>query len=275
MTTVDSNKYTVQAGDLWSLSWDGEELGRGVVARVAPTFVIMWPVTTRDEGWFAPAIQIGQHESESLAAWPTRETGVGLHLLDRYLGEGVKARAIPLIESALETDAELPLPVVDELPPDDVEDVSDSMIDKWAAICHQVWPADRDLRLRTDLMAAAGIVPSTLATDLDLSVPEAVAIWKREVALSEEQVAALSTRHAVSPDMVAGDVGAFELFPGLIHPRIKRDVLEIAERYGLDEGHARNRVRDEFALAARSDNGPDGRLQAAIQRLLSQAEHQG
>lgn len=272
---MDPKKYAVQAGDLWSLSWDGEELGRGVVARVAPTFVIMWPVTTRDEAWFAPAIQIGQHEGESLAAWPTRETGVGLHLLDRYLGEGVNARAIPVIESALETDDELPLPAVDDLPPDDVEDVSESMIDRWAAICHHVWPADRDLRLRTELMAAAGIAPSTLASDLNLSMPEAVAIWKREVALSEEQVVALSTRHAVSPDKIAGVDGAFELFPGLVHPRIKRDVLEIADRYGLDEYHARNRVRDEFALAARSDKGPDGRLEAAIQRLLTQAERQG
>ncbi|MDF2664333.1 MAG: hypothetical protein K0R81_183 [Microbacterium sp.] len=272
MTATDANVRAVQAGDLWSLSWDGKELGRGVVARVAPAFVIMWPVTTQTEDWYAPAVQIGQHEDEQLAAWPTRETGIGLHLLDRYLGKGVNPRAIPLLEEALETGAQLPLPVVDEPAPDNAADVSASMIDRWAALCHHEWPADRDLRLRTDLMSKAGIAPSSLATDLDLSVPEAVAIWKREVALTQAQVATLSTSHGISPDKIAGDVGVLDIYPGLIHPRIKGSVLEIAHRYGLDEGHARNRIRDEFALAARSDNGPEGRLQAAIQRLLSQAE---
>lgn len=272
VTAGDSNDSAVRAGDLWSLSWDGEELGRGVVARAAPTFVIMWPVTTRDEGWYPPAIQIGEHGDEQMAAWPTRETGIGLHLLDRNLGETVNPRAIPIIETALETGSEMPLPFVDDLASDEAKDLSESMIDRWAALCHHEWPADRNLWLRTDLMATLGIAPSSLALDLGLSVPDAVAVWKREVALTEEQIAALSTRHGLSAEQVAGGNAGFDLFPGLIHPRIKAPVLEIASRYGLDENHARDRVREEFALAARSDNGQQGRLDAAIQRLLSQAK---
>lgn len=272
VTAGNTNDSAIRAGDLWSLSWDGEELGRGVVARVAPTFVIMWPVSTRDEGWYAPAIQIGQHGDEQLAAWPTRETGIGLHLLDRNLGETVDPRAMPIIESALETGSEMPLPFVEDLPSNDAKDLSESMIDRWAALCHHEWPADRELWLRTDLMGTLGIAPSTLALDLGLSVPEAVAVWKREVALTGEQIATLSTRHGLSPDKIARENAGLDLFPGLVHPRIKAPVLEIASRYGLDENRARNRVREEFALAARSDKGPEGRLDAAIQRLLSQAE---
>ena len=85
---------------------------------------------------FPPAIEIPTTPlSQPLNVWPSRETGIGMHLLHRSFGQAISERTMVATASALEGAGEMPLsfasPNVDE---PGREASSDALVDQWESI---------------------------------------------------------------------------------------------------------------------------------------------
>ena len=258
-------------GDLWLLSWDGEALGLAIVSGVAPSFVLVWPVTLPGEPSFPAAIEIPATPlGQPLNVWPSRETGIGMHLLHRRFGQAISERMMAATASALEGDGEMPLsfasPNVDE---PEREAASDAMVDRWESICLHIWPEPRAgvEPFDSNALRALGLQVGDLRAALGLNVPDAVSLFSGEIAPTETQVQELveQTGMGVSELLITHlDEASREL----LSPEIKDDVLAIASLRDVSEEAARALLRSEYALAARSDGSPRARLEAAIHRLL-------
>lgn len=83
MTAMTVNTPTVpNVGELWTLTLDGVQQGRALIAAIKDGFALVWPVTTPREPVFAPALTLDRdHPCRRLQLWPTRETGIDLRLL--------------------------------------------------------------------------------------------------------------------------------------------------------------------------------------------------
>lgn len=258
-------------GDLWLLSWDGNALELAVVSGVASSFVLAWPVTLRSEPTFPPAVAVEQSPLGGIGIWPSRETGVGAHLLHRNLGPAVSRRTMALISNAFDEEGELPLPFAEpNVALEDRAQSSDEMVDCWEAINTHLWPQPilGQTPLDADALRSRGIQVARLREILDLSTPEAVALLRGERSPSRLEVELL----AKSLEVPAGEIllsRPDKISQELLAPRIKDDVLKIAGIYNVDESGARMLLREQFALAARSDQTADSRLDAAIHRLLN------
>lgn len=263
------------AGELWLLSWDGRALALCMIAGVAPTFVLAWPVTLPEEPAFRPALVIADTPlGLPLNLWPTRETGIGMHLLHRRLGSLLSHRTIALVEEALEDEGNTPVPFADEnVPEERAEEASDRMVEHWEQLCFHTWPRPRvgTSPLSANLLRDMGMTLSDLAEALKLTPPRAVGMMRGEELPTADQLELIAQRLNLEPEALLG--GALEGDDQLlISPEVKDRVLDIAMLHNTDEGHARQLLRSEFALAARSDNDPRTRLEAAVHRLLNLGE---
>jgi hypothetical protein len=260
-------------GELWLLSWDGVALGLGLVSRTAPDFILCWPVTFRDVPVFAPAVVVDESPLDvSLVAWPTRETGVGIHLLHRQFGQLLSKVTLSLVEKALadEPTAELPLPLADQnVDGDAAERASDEMLDHWEAICMNVWPAATPgvSPLSSSAIQESGMEVGDIAAVLTLSLPTAVSLVRGEYAPTVEQVEMLSQALDADPQsfLEHGDGESTKL---LQVPGMKDGLVRLAHIRSISESEARELVRADFALAARSDGDASSRLRSIIDRLL-------
>ncbi|MFV4914598.1 hypothetical protein PFZ49_13935 [Microbacterium lacticum] len=263
-----------QIGDLWLLSWDTQALGLVVVSGVAPTFILGWPVTLSGDPTFPPATRVEGSPIGEIAVWPSRETGVGNHLLHRRFGTALSARTMHLLADAFEDGTEPVLPfATSTIGLDEREVASDQMVDSWEAINLNVWPTPRPgiTPLDADVLRATGTLVSDLADILSTSVPAAVSLYNGELAPTPPEleiiVAALGvpTEHLLRSQPDGESVA-------MLAPDIKDDLVEISRRRAIGEGAARDLVRSQFALAARSDGDARSRLDAAIQRVLGEME---
>jgi hypothetical protein len=263
-----------QIGDLWLLSWDAQALGLLVVSGVAPTFVLGWPVTLPGDQTFPPAISIDESPLGQIAVWPSRETGVGKHLLHRRLGTALSERTMHLLADAFEEGTEPVLPfATTDIGLEERETASDRMVDAWEAINLNVWPVPRPgiTPLDADVLRANGTQVGTLAAILSVSVPEAVDLYNGEMAPSPSELELLVVALGVPTEQLLRSQPDTETI-AMLAPRIKDDLVEIIRRRAIGEESARDLVRSQFALAARSDDTSGSRLDAAIQRVLHESE---
>lgn len=260
-----------EVGDLWLLSWDGDALELAVVSAVAQSFVLVWPVTMSDDPAFRPAIVLAESPlGIPLHAWPTRETGVGLHLLHRRFGPALSARTMRVIEEALEEGETPPLPFAQaNIAVSEIEGASDALVERWEAICLHQWPRGElgASPFDAEVLRVAGLEVGELADLLDVSIPEAVGFVRGETTPMPRQVELVAAALDVDPPAVLQN-GLDADSRLLVSPIFKDDLLRIASLRQTDEGGARELVRSQFALAARSDGDPRSRLIAAIARLL-------
>lgn len=262
-------------GDLWLLSWDSSVLGLCIVVGVAPSFVLVWPAALETEPAFKPAMLVEQSPIGSLSAWPTRETGVGNHLLHRKLGSKVLSeRLVSHVFQALEEGTRSPLSYVDsDLDRTSRESISDDMVDRWEWINTHVWPPllVGETPFVTEALQAAGLRPSALAALLSMSISEAVPLYGGETSPSEMQVSLVAGHLGVSAEeLLVGEPGGTDRL--LISPGIKEKIVEISHYLAVSESRARSHVQQEYTLAARSNQDPQARLDAAIDRLLRRGE---
>lgn len=263
-----------QIGDLWLLSWDAQALGLVVVSGVAPTFVLGWPVTLPGDQTFRPAISVDESPLGRIAVWPSRETGVGNHLLHRRLGTALSERTMHLLAGAFEEGTEPVLPfATTDIGLEERETASDRMVDAWEAINLNVWPIPRPgiTPLDADVLRANGTQVGTLAEILSVSVPEAVGLYNGEMAPAPSELELLVVALGVPTEQLLRSQPDTETI-AMLAPRIKDDLVEIIRRRAIGEESARDLVRSQFALAARSDDTPGSRLDAAIQRVLHESE---
>jgi transcriptional regulator with XRE-family HTH domain len=263
----------LEVGDLWLLSWDQEALGLAVIAGIAPTFVLVWPVGLPDDEAFPPAIEVpSSHLSAGLSVWPTRETGVGIHLLDRCFGRLMSPRAMALTAEAAEDPvAEPPYPLVDVRPPGlEIEEASDRLVDRWESICFHTWPRVEagNSPLSVARLRKAGLSLEDVAVALGLDTPDAVALFRGERFPTEDVVRVLAERASVEVEELL-DVP--EVVQIMATPVFKHEVMMLAQRLGIDELRARELVRGDLALAARSEGRLDVLVRAAIDRVAQRA----
>lgn len=121
-------------GELWSLAWDGEQLGQIVVASVHDGFVLAWPVTYPPEPSYNPGIV---HAESSATVWPSLETGIGTHLLHRQLGKLYTPQEIQNIATAIDTDHtnNLPWATRTHVTPENAADY-EQKVGLWQGLCH-------------------------------------------------------------------------------------------------------------------------------------------
>ncbi|WP_279071866.1 hypothetical protein [Microbacterium lacticum] len=262
-----------QIGDLWLLSWDAQALGLVIVSGVAPTFILGWPVTLPDAPAFPPAIRVEESPLGGIAVWPSRETGVGNHLLHRCFGSALSERTMHLLADAFEsgTDPVLPFASVN-IGSEERELASDQLVDEWEAINLNVWPIPQPgaTPLDADLFRGQGIRVSDIAEILSISVPAAVALYNGEEVPTRAELQLLVDALAVPTEQLLRSQPDAEAV-AMLAPGIKDDLVEITRRRAIGEEAARHLVRSEFALAARSDGDLRSRLDAAIQRVLHES----
>ncbi len=260
----------VRAGDLWLMSWDGAYQGLVCVAAVKQGYFLGWPVTLPDEPAFAPALVV-DHTSlgHPLLLWPTRETGLGMHLLHRPLGTLIDPRNIQRLAWALE-DGERPgLPFAQGSATAETSAEADkAMVERWAALCFHTWPDITPRYLSETSIKAAGGTSKRAAKCLALDPPDLRPLWTGVAPATEDQVNALAADLGVEASELLADDPLREAVDRLAAPTFKEPLLELASRTGITEGAARSRAREQYSLAARDDSlrVSDGRLLDAIKR---------
>lgn len=263
-----------QIGDLWLLSWDTRGLGLVVVSGVAPTFILGWPVTLSGDRTFPPAIRVEGSPLGEIAVWPSRETGVGNHLLHRRFGTALSARTMHLLADAFEDGTEPVLPfATSDIGLEEREAASDQMVDAWEAINLNVWPLPRPgiTPLDADVLRATGTRVGDLAEILSTSVPAAVSLYTGESVPTPSELEILVVALGVPTEQLLRSQPDAETV-AMLAPDIKDNLVEISRRRAVGEEAARDLVRSQFALAARSDGDARSRLDAAIQRVLGEME---
>lgn len=263
-----------QIGDLWLLSWDTRALGLVVVSGVAPTFILGWPVTLSGDRTFPPAIRVEGSPLGEIAVWPSRETGVGKHLLHRRFGTALSARTMHLLADAFENGTEPVLPfATSDVGPEEREAASDQMVDSWEAINLNVWPTPRPgiTPLDADVLRATGTLVGDLAEILSTSVPAAVSLYNGESVPTPSDLEIIAAALGVPTVQLLRSQPDGETV-AMLAPDIKDNLVEIGRRRAIGEDMARDLVRSQFALAARSDGDARSRLDAAIQRVLGEME---
>ncbi|MFK4790532.1 hypothetical protein [Microbacterium sp. ZW T5_56] len=260
-----------EAGDLWLISTDGEALGLAVLASVHTTFVLCWPVTTADSPVFEDVLEVASTPlGAPLLAWPARETGIGLHMLHRNYGSMLTSRTMRIVEALIDDGgAEYPLPLAPRtVGGEEAHAMSDEMVERWERICLDTWPklSAGISPLNADVLRARSVQVGDLAGILQIDTAPAISLIRGEIAPTDEQVAVLAAALRVEPDALLNpgtDAGALML----IEPSFKESILDLAKSRNVSEAHARNIVRSEYGLAARSDGDAHARMQATIDRL--------
>lgn len=258
-----------QVGELWVLSWDGAALALGLVARTAPSFVTCWPVTFADEPVFAPAVRIDSPLGVPVHVWPTRETGLGIHMLHRCFGSAMSVKTMVLIANAMDDEpaAEMPMPLADHtVSGDAAEAASDEMLENWEQICLNVWPepVPGTSAFGEAMLQSAGLEPSRMATLLDVTLPDAVSLMRGEAIPTSQQVEAVAEALSVHPHAVLAS-GETEGF--LASPDFKAGFVNILRSRSITEAAARELVRADLALAARSTGDLKARVIETIERI--------
>ncbi len=260
----------VMAGDLWVMSWDCSYLGLVCVAAVKQGYILGWPVTLPEEPAFAPALVVNHTPLRMpLFLWPTRETGLGMHLLHWPLGRLINPQSIQRIAWALEDGEDPGMPFAPGAAADAANTEADeAMVERWASLCFHTWPETRTLYLSETKIKNAGGIASRIADCLGLSSVDLRSLWTGVQPASEEQLAKVAHVLGVEASTLLADDPMGEAVERLAAPLFKEPLLSLASHVGITEGAARDHARSQYALAARDDSleVSDTRLMDAIKR---------
>lgn len=262
-------------GDLWLLSWNGNGLALLLVTTVTDDFVLGWPVTLPSEPAYAPAMPIETPLGINAVAWPTRETGVGLHLLHRRFGKVLSRERIDNIRRQIDEGLSFGMISSEESTlsePDAQRDHSNEMLSKWEEICFHHWPQAEigETPLNQSFLQNRQIAPSDLGRILNIDAVQASSLHKGRMKPTADQLTVLSSYLDTDREVIAAPT----LDEGtrlLMEPRWKAEVLDVAAKTGLSEVSTRRAIQNEYVLAARSNQASgDDKMVAAIQRVLEQ-----
>ncbi|WP_440714128.1 hypothetical protein [Gordonia sp. FQ] len=266
------NADSARPGDLWILSWDDEVLGVALIAAARDDFALAWPVTLPGEASFAPGLVIENSPlGIPVTLWPTRETGIGLHLLDRSLGRLLDANAIRPLAFALEDGEEPAFPAAPGSAWDEDNRAADrALVEHWSGLCFHLAGGENEMRLDSEKVLAAGGSSKSTAKLLGLPPQQLRPIWVGDAEIDHEQLVALAEDLGVDevtllqPDPLAGVVSR------LAAPRFKRAIKARMAATRLNEAAVRGAARSEYTLAARDDantaDAIDRKLRDAIAR---------
>jgi hypothetical protein len=263
----------VRAGDLWLLSWNGDYQGLAFIAAAKSGYVLAWPVTPAGDLAFSPGLMLSRSPLDlAVTLWPTRETGIGWHLLDRSLGRLLDPSRIQPIAWAVDDGGNPGLPVASGSALDPSNKRADeAMIEHWTYLCFHTWPPAGRQYLDQQKVLAAGGSSRLAASVLGLEPQILKGVWTGVEPVTDEQLRSLIAALKVESDDLLGPDPLQEVVDRLEDPLFKHPIMSAARKSGLTEGRTRDAARSEYALAARDDSSIvlDSRLLDAIKRVAA------
>ena len=260
----------VRAGDLWVLSWDGRMEGLAFIAAARHGYVLAWPVTLPGETSFAPGLMLETSPLQiPVTLWPTRETGIGNHLLDRSLGRLIAPERIRTIAWALDDGEDPGLPFAKGSALDEQNTMADEdLIEHWTALCFNDGGVEQGPFLDLDKVRIAGGSPGAVAEILNIGPQQLRAVLRDGSPISSEQLATLATHLGVDGESLTGADPLADVVVDLAWPGYKHDIVMRIDETGLGEAAIRRSARSEFALAARDDGDAlrETKIRHAIRR---------
>lgn len=265
--------YAVRAGGLWTLAWDGELLGHVIVASVKDGFFLGWPVTLPGEPSFAPGMLV-ESGLGTVTIWPTRETGLGLHLLERPLGQLLEVREIRRIAACLDEgeDPGMQLAAV-ATANSGWEESSRKMTEHWTELCFHTGRSDhKALFLDPTKIKELGGSAREIGNLLDLTPAETRTYWDAERELPVHLAEMLLAHYGVEAEGVIRQSPAWQWWDLLALPLYKAEVEAACSQRQESEEKIRVEVaRSAYGLAARQDSDAlaEQKLRDAIRRTAS------
>lgn len=224
---------------------------------------------------FSPGMLVQDIHGQILTVWPTKETGLGLHLLGQPLGQLLDARTIRSIAASLD-DGETPEGAM--APPMQEsnawsEEVFAQMTEHWGSLCFHTGRTSADeIFLDREKVSQLGGNARQISGLLKLTAAQTRSLWDGEVPLQPEAVVVLTEHYDVEQQNFTQTDPAQTWWDRLASPAFKEQVEDACRRRHLSEEDIRNEVtRSAYALAARQDGDSlaDQKLRDAIQRTAS------
>lgn len=260
----------VRPGDLWILSWDGEVVALAAIAAAKHGFVLAWPVTLPGEVSFSPGLVVEDSPlGVPVTLWPTRETGIGNHLLDRSLGQLLPPDQIRLLSFALDDGAEPGLTFAPGSAQDPENAGADRlMVEHWTELCFNTGGAEDGMFLDQAKVKQAGGTSRIVGEVLGIGLPELRPLMTGVVPITTEQLSAVAEHLGVEGESLLRPDPLADVVIDLAWPSYKRDIVVRIAETGIGEAAIRRIARREFALAARNDTDAlrETKLRDAIRR---------
>ncbi|KPG29244.1 hypothetical protein AN913_11150 [Mycobacteroides immunogenum] len=227
-------------------------------------------MTLPGEVSFAPGLVVEDSPlGVPVTLWPTRETGIGNHLLDRSLGRLLPPDRIPPISFALDDGDDPGLAFAAGSARDSENTDADRlMVEHWTDLCFNTGGAEDGQFLDASKVRQAGGSSRIVGEVLGLALPELRSLMDGVVPVTDEQLAAVAERLGVDSDSLVGADPLADVVIDIAWPSYKHDIVARTEATGIGEGDIRRLARREFALAARNDGDAlrETKLRDAISR---------
>jgi plasmid maintenance system antidote protein VapI len=244
-----------RAGEIWMLSWDGKVAGLALVTSVLDDYFRAMPITLGEASASAgEAILPSSYLGEASTIWYRAETGLGMFLLHRRLLPALSSNEVQQLRRAAYAGEPAPFEP-GRADPAAARAGLAVVLDGFNALCHLEWPsaAPSEGVLNTALLAELNISTRDVARVAELPVPEALAVWRQDWAVSGLVASKLSEAYGIDEEdllVVAADTHTKKLSA----PRVKSRVVQLTQVSGLGERAARNRTRQEMTVSGRTDS---------------------
>lgn len=274
---------SVQVGDLWVTSWDGNDLALVVITGVHDTHVTVWLVTAESDATpAAPSFRLNAAWLETpLACWPEAQAGMSQALLSRRLGTVLTSRDIrAILADVWEPDEEANASVeyYEPIHSDQADDSLD-LACRFVAMLSDLDTPHTD-REPVGILSPRFKIDHHLTSPRDLSahltgVPALIArAFNSERLLRPDEIETLAATYHSAPDEVVTHPEDATVI-ALRTPKWKKNVNSLIATKDLDEADVRLRVWERANLAARqagssADNALDARIAHAFDQLLAE-----
>jgi len=257
---------SVVSGDIWSLAWDREHLGYVIISRAFEDFVLVWPASYVVDEFVRPSFIVEDSDGQKLATWPTRETGLGKHLLFERRASALSDGEVRRISASLDADIDPEVGWATTPAPAGFDDL---LVNRWHEWCFNDGHTDdmEGVYIDERRLSACGGSARILAEVFSLGPADARALFRGEQPITLEQAQVLGGRLKRDPQEMLGGDPTERFWSMLADPEFKAEVVSAVERAGLTEGEVRrDAARDSYALAAR-DDGHDRARQKLLDAL--------
>jgi len=256
-----------QKGEVWLLSWDGRARALAVLTSVTAEYVRAMPITLGDP----ETVTTSNLDSSILGApatvWFQVETGLGRFLLHKNLGLRFSdAQILDLRRAAYDGVARPAHPDADSLM---------EVATLFQELCFIEWPSvdKSEAHLNVDEIKALGVSARELAGLSGLAVADIFHLWSQDMYVTADQAKKIEEGLHLPADSfllhTPDDVTA-----RLSEPILKDSIVRLAQARSESERDVRNLVRQDLALAARTESVTSKRISAledTIARLIAEA----